>query len=62
MSRDPPRNDDNGVQWTKEEEETLRQNMEIYPAEKFTELKRYTLLLTNLPHKRLRDVASKSVK
>ena len=59
MSSKDNRNEEQGVIWTEEEEEILRQNMETYPADKFTELKRYTLLLTNLPHKRLRDVATK---
>lgn len=59
MSSKDNRNEDQGVSWSEEEKEILRQNMETYPADKFTELKRYTLLLTNLPHKRLRDVATK---
>ncbi|BFU22286.1 hypothetical protein EHI8A_073350 [Entamoeba histolytica HM-1:IMSS-B] len=58
-SRDPTRGEENCVQWNEEEINTLKNNMEVYPEDKYSELKRYTLLLTNLPHKRLRDVAAR---
>ncbi|ELP87228.1 hypothetical protein EIN_094150 [Entamoeba invadens IP1] len=59
-SREPNHTEGDGtVQWTEEEQHELDKNMVEYPEDKFTELKRYTLLLTNLPHKRLRDVAAR---
>ncbi|ELP91668.1 hypothetical protein EIN_207050 [Entamoeba invadens IP1] len=47
------------VQWADDEIQTLRTNMENNPKNRCSDLKRYTLLLTNLPHKRLRDVATR---
>ena len=57
-SSSPP-GDDNIVEWTEEEQNILATNMTNYPEETYSSFKRYTLLLTNLPHKRLRDVVAR---
>ncbi|KAL7711724.1 Myb-like domain-containing protein [Entamoeba marina] len=43
--------------WTPEEQQTLEENMKHYPSAQNAEFKRLTLLMTNLPNKRLRDVS-----
>ncbi|GAB1225533.1 hypothetical protein ENUP19_0254G0035 [Entamoeba nuttalli] len=43
--------------WSPEEQIILEDNMKRYPASQNAEFKRLTLLMTNLPNKRLRDVS-----
>ena len=43
--------------WSDEEQRTLEQNMKKYPQSENTGFKRLTLLMSNLPNKRLRDVS-----
>ncbi|KAL7711477.1 Uncharacterized protein QTN25_010848 [Entamoeba marina] len=54
-----PNDSDNFPVWSPDEQNTLSQNMTNYPEDNYSEFKRLTLLLTNLPHKRLRDVAAR---
>ena len=42
--------------WSDEENEILKENIRNTPREKYSELKYYTELMTNLPQKRLRDI------
>ncbi|ELP88974.1 hypothetical protein EIN_491830 [Entamoeba invadens IP1] len=43
--------------WSPEEQLILEENMRHYPSSQNAEFKRLTLLMTNLPNKRLRDVS-----
>ena len=43
--------------WSPEEQLKLEENMKKYPASENAEFKRLTLLMTDLPNKRLRDVS-----
>ncbi|KAL7722271.1 Myb-like domain-containing protein [Entamoeba marina] len=43
--------------WSPEEQQILEENMKHYPSAQNAEFKRLTLLMTNLPNKRLRDVS-----